>query len=825
MAARFWVSGGTGNWSSTTNWSASSNGSSGASVPSTADTATFNSFSGSGTATVDSSVTIQTLTMTGFTGTLAFGTNTISLNTSGTFFTGDSTYSVTGTPLLISTYTGTVARTPSFGSVTEAKSISLTVNNGGGNFGVTGNLRSLVFSGSFSGVYRDAVNTFYGDLTFKTGMTIQFVTSSATRTFAGSGTQKITSAALNLDFPITFSGTGTYQLQDALTVGTRVRAITFTSGTIDLNGFTLTNFGNLSSNNTNTRSIIFGSTGSYVNITTASSSSLDFNATNFTSTGSKNCTFNNGSGSNTTTISFTNGNETNALNISFASGTGRIDLIGFFKNVNLSGFTGTCFNSTRTIYGNFTGSGITYTAGSNVTTFAATGGTQTITTGSSNLNFPITFSGTAIYQLQNNLFVGTSSSWPITLTSGTLDLNGFTLTHYGTFSSNNTNTRAIAFGTTGAYVNTLSTNATCWDLADLTNFTCTGTSNAQFTPGSFATITIAHGTSAGGSEAKAISFTFNSSFSATINFSISYILDLNVTDGSTYTYTTPTIYGSYNQNNQANFTSLTLASTNTSRQNTIASSGGSLPAIMNISGGVGVTYKLLNVNSSYLPTWNINSSIDTNGRNLFGSAFNFNNSNTKTITVSSGNYIELNNGFGGSGVFIGSMVGTTLNLTGSEVRFTSSGSFNVPDSTFPALRVIASRYSSNAIVTVGSSGNTQTITNIFESSDSPSYGVIALAINSTLNVVDMVYDNFSASAFVNGPLQTNYSSTQATLRKTSGTLIVNNRSIRDIVATGGATFRAPTNAPYSNIDNGNNSGWIFSPYSPSSGASNFFLLF
>ena len=124
MANRYWVTGGDGNWNSTTNWSATSGGASGASVPGAADTATFDASSGSGTATLDISPTIQTLTCTGFTGTLAFGTNTITLNSTGTIFTGATTMTVTGTPLIICTATlTTTARTISPTAVTEANSI------------------------------------------------------------------------------------------------------------------------------------------------------------------------------------------------------------------------------------------------------------------------------------------------------------------------------------------------------------------------------------------------------------------------------------------------------------------------------------------------------------------------------------------------------------------------------------------------------------------------------------------------------------------------------------------------------------------------------
>ena len=204
MATRFWVIGGTGNWSSTTNWSATSGGASGASVPSTADTATFNSLSGVGTATVDSSVTIQTLTMTGFTGTLAFGTNTISLNSIGTIFTGASTYNVTGTPLILCTNSSGTSRTINAGLPTEANSISFefTAGTGSSNFTTGTAIRSLVYSGTFTGSKASSTSTtltIYGNLTFKSGMTIA-AGSGVVTLAATSGTQNIVSAALDLNF-------------------------------------------------------------------------------------------------------------------------------------------------------------------------------------------------------------------------------------------------------------------------------------------------------------------------------------------------------------------------------------------------------------------------------------------------------------------------------------------------------------------------------------------------------------------------------------------------------------------------------------------------
>lgn len=78
MAARFWVLG-TGTWdaATTTNWSATSGGAGGASVPGSADDVTFDGASGGGTVTVNfgGTITILSLTMSAFTGTLDFATN------------------------------------------------------------------------------------------------------------------------------------------------------------------------------------------------------------------------------------------------------------------------------------------------------------------------------------------------------------------------------------------------------------------------------------------------------------------------------------------------------------------------------------------------------------------------------------------------------------------------------------------------------------------------------------------------------------------------------------------------------------------------------
>jgi len=243
MATRYWV-GGTGNWTNTARWSATSGGTGGASVPGTGDTVTFNSSSGGGTATLDASFTVQTLTMTGYTGTLAYGTNTISLNnTSGTIFTGDTTYSVSGTPVINVISVGSTAITVLPGATTEANSISF--NFTGGTYALTflglpaGQAAKNVNFTGFAGSWSKNNGILYGNITLSSSMTLvsgtYFVTCGAT-----SGTQVITTNGVTIFGSLTINGIGgTVQLADALTFGSTSYAINLLNGTFDGNSKTI----------------------------------------------------------------------------------------------------------------------------------------------------------------------------------------------------------------------------------------------------------------------------------------------------------------------------------------------------------------------------------------------------------------------------------------------------------------------------------------------------------------------------------------------------------------------------------------------------------
>jgi len=444
MATKYWTAGGNGNWSSATNWSTTSGSgrTANTTAPGTTDAAVFDAISGSGTATLDISPTIQTLTCTGFTGTLAFGANTITLTNTGNVFIGATTMSVSGTPLIIlNNATTTATRTINATAVTEANSISFNITAGSGTAVLTvtgsGAVRDLNFTG-YTGSHNSTSYTMYGSLTLGTGMT---VTAGSTTTFAAtSGTKTITTNSVTFDKGITFNGAGgTFQLVGALTSGNS-RTCTLTAGTLDLNNNTLT-IGQFASNNANVRTLAFGSSG----IITITSSSTTSNLTVFTTSDSTNLTIT-GNGNVYVTgnssgfirsilpgLISSSGTESNSLNFFITTGS---DTISFgtssrvFNSITFNnGFTGNlAADAAPYIYGNLILSvNMTVTGGTNAWVFAATSGINVFDTGNlSIIDNPITFSGVA-GRIIKTLTLGSTRA--LTLTNGSLQISEYAGTH------------------------------------------------------------------------------------------------------------------------------------------------------------------------------------------------------------------------------------------------------------------------------------------------------------------------------------------------------------------------------------------------------------
>jgi hypothetical protein len=637
MAAKYWCTGGNGNWSSSTNWSTQSGSGRSANTtqPSGSDLAYFDGISGTGTVTIDSGISstgFDTLNIASFAGTFAFGSTPITLNgTSGTCFVGSpsSAFSVTGTPQINFTGASTGTRTLNVGTFTEAQSFNFNISAGSGTtvFSDLSYVRNITFSGTFTGQWQSGVSNtstyIFGDLTLKTGMSIGAPTSGSQKFFIGNGTQKITSAGLTLNFPITI-GTG---------------------------------------------------------------------------------------------------------------------------------------------------------------------------------------SSTGTLQLQDDLTIGSPNARTITLLSGTLDLNNKTLTHYGNFSSNNSNTRSISGSTSLSVIkNTNTGTGTYWDCATATGFTKIGNPSVQFTGTntSASTLTVLHGTTAG-AEANAMSFFFGSAPTVNLN-ATNKIADLGVLPSSSITLsggaTGRTIYGGFFGGVSTTYSTnpfgvLTFASTNATARNIYLYSSYNI-----IFDGVGGSWQLSAAVSTSVTFTLTNGTFSTNGFNLDVGTFDFNNSNTKTLTINS--TLTVN-----GGQFIGSATGTTTNFSG----FTLTGggyTVNTPNITIPTVTTTGN-------VIIGSALSTQTITNLTTTTTC----IVYLYGTSTLNVTNLSLYGDSGG---NGYLST-YPSGMATLSKTGGTVITSYQTIANIIATGGATWRAPTNAPYNNVDGGGNTGWNFSSYNPSGATGNFLMFF
>jgi hypothetical protein len=454
MASKYWV-GGDGNWSSLTNWRTTSGGAVVTTPPILTDAAVLDANSSTSVVTVDSNITVQTLTCTGFTGTLAFGTNTISLNSTGTIFTGATTMTVTGTPLIICTNATATARTISPAVVTEANSISFRITAGTGSFAITTThvVRDLDFTDGtnptgFAGNMTATNNSIYGNFKASTGMTFS-ATGLAMNFVATSGVKTINSAGVTIDRAFTFSGVGgTFQLQAALTSGA-TRTCTLTNGTLDLNGYTLTT-GLFSSTNSNVRTLAFG-TGKIV--LTATSGTI-FTAgvfTNLTVTGTSLVQATNG-GAGTRTITLGTGaiSETNSINFAVTAGSDIVSFAGTggaAQNIDLTGFSGTIdIPNVKTIYGNLDAGSSTSITGTSIVTFAATSGTKTIRTNGLTYGGGFNFNGVGgTWTMQDALtLTGT-----LTLTNGTLKLAAGTTSTVGAFATSGTNQKYLQSSTAG----------------------------------------------------------------------------------------------------------------------------------------------------------------------------------------------------------------------------------------------------------------------------------------------------------------------------------------------------------------------------------------
>ncbi len=368
---------------------------------------------------------IRTITMGGGTWTLTGNNATVwSLltTTNLTFNRGNA---------IIVNYSGSTGTRTFAGFLSEASAPSFSITAGTDTVDFNASTLNLDFTG-FAGTWSNDAMTIYGNLTVSSGMTLgsgaNIVTFGAT-----SGTKTITSNGKTFDFFVRFDGVGgTFQLADDLTVGSS-RTVTLINGTFDANGKNLTT-GRFSSSNSNVRTITMGAgtwtlTGNNATIwDTGTSTNLTLNRGNAIV-----ANYSGSTGTRTITGSST---EAASPDFNITAGTDILAITGGIRNLDFTGFAGTLNNGARTIYGNLTVvAGMTLSAGASATTFGATSGTKTITSNGKTLDFPLTFNGVGgTWQLGDALTVGATRT--VTLTNGTLDLNGQTVSMAGGVTAN-----------------------------------------------------------------------------------------------------------------------------------------------------------------------------------------------------------------------------------------------------------------------------------------------------------------------------------------------------------------------------------------------------
>lgn len=315
------------------------------------------------------------------------------------------------------------------------------------------------------------------------------------------------------------------------------------------------------------------------------------------------------------------------------------------------------------IFGNWiNGTGITL-SGTSTLTFAGRT-TQTITSSAIAFTQPITInSPSGSVTLQDAMTVG--STLTTTLTRGTLDLQSYTLST-GLFSSSNSNTRTIAFGTGNI---SCSGTGSVWTTSTATNLTTTGTQVVNVTSVGSTAITVNYGAM---NETNAISFNFTGgTYALTLFNNVTYARNIDFTG---YAGTVGAvgiscrIYGNLTLSTGMTLTasSNALSFEATSGIKTITSNGKTMdfPITFN---GVGGTFKLqdaMTVGSTRLTTLT-NGTLDLNNLTLTTGFFASTNSNARTIA------------FGTLGQITLSGNNATVWTTSTTTNFSSTGTFLV----------------------------------------------------------------------------------------------------------------------------------------------------
>ena len=457
------------------------------------------------------------------------------------------------------------------------------------------------------------------------------------------------------------------------------------------------------------------------------------------------------------------------------------------------------------IYGNWiNGTGITLT-GSGLIYFLGRTAQQITSAGRSFVQPIEILSPSGTVQLQDAFTTVTTRT--TTLTNGTLDLQSYTFST-GLFSSSNSNTRTIAFGTGNI---TCTGTGTVWNTSTATGLTTTGTKVVNVTSVGSTAITVTTGAL---SEANSISYNFTGgTYALTFLGSTSHSarnVDFTGYAGTLGATSSVFIYGNFKVSSgmtlTASASAMTFGATSGTQQ--ITTNGKTLDFSLTFN-GVGGTWQLqdaLTVGAIEVLVLS-NGTLDLNGKTLTCPVRFFTGSGTKNLTFNGGtlvcsnaNVLAFNNANPtGFTTTAGTGVGTISMTAATAKTFVGAGS---------TFNCTLNQGGAGALTITGSN----TFSNITNTTQ-PASVLFTAGTTST-------FSNFSLSGTA-GNLITIGSVTAAshTLSKASGTVSSDFLSVSRSSATGGASWYAGANS----TDGGNNTGWIFT--APPSGSNSNFLMF
>jgi hypothetical protein len=474
------------------------------------------------------------------------------------------------------------------------------------------------------------------------------------------------------------NGSGVTLTLEATQTYTATSQCLLTLGTINLGGANLT-IGTFSSNNSNVRSLVLGSNNIILSTTTAAATNLDMaTVTNFTISGTGGFT---AAADITRTFTFgtTGGSATNSPNLTFTGSGTAIQTITTGSWFNTLNFGSTVFALPAT---SLNLNSLTLSSGgSYINLTAAMRGTGTITANGKTIA-ALTVNHTGTTTLAGALSTATTAT--TSLTSGTLALNGFTLTT-GIFSSSNSNTRSIEFGTGDIVLVDPTVSSTLISMDTVFNFSCSGTGG--FVAGSTVTHTFKFGINAGGNpylsgatSANAPNLRFTGTGAAVQTLQM-WCNHLNF--GTTTFVFTASFVGV-----RCNSLTLSAGVAATAYQGlliekvgtgTITSNGKNLGTLTNTAGTTTLVGNLALDPSAAgsLDTTNAvltEGTINLNGYTLTTNSFSSSNTNTRSVTFGTSNIIILGRGGGGGGVLMANA--TNFTWSGSTGGFLGSGTIS-----------------------------------------------------------------------------------------------------------------------------------------------------